>query len=941
MIVTCTNCNSKYSVDDKKVENKKFGFTCMKCDENVVINNRGKEPVDTSLDAEMPLEGLLDEKGFQQEQTEDELDSGDIGTDAIEEEMPEGLSLEEDIDLSDIDLGDIAIDDTLEADEMPAALSEEETDAIDTPASDEDIDLDALTDLPEQATLGEEIDISEEEIPVAEEEDIDLSDIDLGDIAIDDTLEADEMPAALSEEETDAIDTPASDEDIDLDAFTDLPEQATLGEEIDISEEEIPVAEEEDIDLSDIDLGDIAIDDTLEADEMPAALSEEETDAIDTPASDEELDLDVFTDLPEQATLGEEIDVSEEEIPVAEEEDIDLSEIDLGDIHTLEAEQDTTELSEEGTDEIEDIDFFEKSEEPEVSLDKEIMQDKEANIDEEFLPLEEDIAYSPQDIEDAIPVETEEKLEIVGEELSEDEKLTLLEEEIFDDTGKIEIEEEDKGEEALLDDENIAIDIDSLDLELEEDQQIIDTQAVDQDIDFGQGAQTDQETGISIQDETEEHDVTIDIDALDIDLDEVESVASIPNSNDIDHDAGTVSDNVKDETSALHHAEDDEMDITIDVESLDIQLEEDSESPGLMQIEENSDEVGISDADEYNHDHINEDVDITIDLDSLDLPLEEVEVIAKGETLDEDDRLIIEDTSVPIDELVIETKSPAIPVPPSTKSVRLQIDESIDTMDDDIDFQTKREFDDLPEIDLDDIVHEPQVAEEDNFLDLETRRDFAEHQAKLNVYDDYSIDMTPAGTVNFSIDYSLKCSPLSALARLLGLYYIKLIPHLIVSLIYTLVSTIVGAINWLLVLLGAGFQEDFLEIQENTLRYLLSIDACAKGVVEDSPIFFGRKDIDHPIQFEIVYPVSFSKFLAFLRLTVIGILIAALPHMILLIILSLGGMFIYLMGIISVLVIKRWPKIFFDFMVRYYRYTASVLSYIFGLVDKYPSFKFE
>ena len=201
--------------------------------------------------------------------------------------------------------------------------------------------------------------------------------------------------------------------------------------------------------------------------------------------------------------------------------------------------------------------------------------------------------------------------------------------------------------------------------------------------------------------------------------------------------------------------------------------------------------------------------------------------------------------------------------------------------------------------------------------------------------------MAHRGSVNLSIDYSLRCSSLAALARLFGLYYIRLIPHLIVALIYTLVSIVVGALNWMLTLLGAGFQEDFLEIQENTLRYLISIDACAKGVVEDAPIFAGRKSIDHSIQFEIVYPVVFSRFLALLRLSVIGILLAVLPHLILLVVLSLGGIFIFLIGIISVFAIKRWPNVLFDFMVRYYRYAASVFSFIFGLVDKYPSFKFE
>jgi hypothetical protein len=40
MIVRCTNCDSAFAVDDVKVNNKKFAFTCPKCDYENVIDNR-------------------------------------------------------------------------------------------------------------------------------------------------------------------------------------------------------------------------------------------------------------------------------------------------------------------------------------------------------------------------------------------------------------------------------------------------------------------------------------------------------------------------------------------------------------------------------------------------------------------------------------------------------------------------------------------------------------------------------------------------------------------------------------------------------------------------------------------------------------------------------------------------------------------------------------
>jgi hypothetical protein len=134
---------------------------------------------------------------------------------------------------------------------------------------------------------------------------------------------------------------------------------------------------------------------------------------------------------------------------------------------------------------------------------------------------------------------------------------------------------------------------------------------------------------------------------------------------------------------------------------------------------------------------------------------------------------------------------------------------------------------------------------------------------------------------------------------------------------------------------------DFGIIQEKTLRYLLSIGACSTNTIEEMPRFTGSRDIDHSLQMNIIYPARPSRLLAFLRLTGIGITVLAMPHLILLCLLSIGSSIISLIGLFSILATGRWPNILFDFMVRYYRYLAHVLSYLIGLVDHYPSFRFE
>jgi hypothetical protein len=160
-------------------------------------------------------------------------------------------------------------------------------------------------------------------------------------------------------------------------------------------------------------------------------------------------------------------------------------------------------------------------------------------------------------------------------------------------------------------------------------------------------------------------------------------------------------------------------------------------------------------------------------------------------------------------------------------------------------------------------------------------------------------------------------------------------------MLYSALSGVLGFFNWIIALFTGYTDEDFTEIQEKTLRYAVSIAACASDVVEEMPAFAGRKDIDYPLQLTVIYPIRYSRILALLRISVIGIYIIMLPHLLLLTLLTMGAWLIGLIGIMSILATKRWPNILFDFMVRYYNYISSVFAFISGIVDKYPSFRFE
>jgi len=426
-------------------------------------------------------------------------------------------------------------------------------------------------------------------------------------------------------------------------------------------------------------------------------------------------------------------------------------------------------------------------------------------------------------------------------------------------------------------------------------------------------------------------------------------------------------------TDEVFSKESEELDesLTIDLDSLDIQLDEEEKAsetgPEEMMSDETDEYLDFEPAKSSSQmpEEGEEDLDLTLDLDSLDIPLDEIEGVQPGEEVEEDERLTLEDAGLTIDELVDAT--PVMDESEDEEELRLSIDEidpnlTIDNIHRELTDEesaqlledtSEIDLDELPEIDLDEfdkdaysmeLLEEPGIPSQpggttgEEFLDLETGREISEYQPIT--FDEKETDMVPGGVSSFSIDYALSFSRPGGILRLTGLYMLSLIPHLVVFAVYLILSAILGFINWIIVLFAGYGMEDFMDVQKKTIRYFLYICSNLSGVVEDRPMWTGSRNIDHSMQYDVVYPSKPSRLFALLRISGIGIMLATLPHILLLLVLSLGLIVIAVAGIISVIATRRWPNLLFDFMVRYYRYSSAVLSFIFGLVDRYPSFKF-
>lgn len=465
------------------------------------------------------------------------------------------------------------------------------------------------------------------------------------------------------------------------------------------------------------------------------------------------------------------------------------------------------------------------------------------------------------------------------------------------------------------DDESITIDLDTLDIELEseEDKSLKKT---------GGKPEADKNTGLASSFIDEDENITIDLDTLDIDLQEGGEVSKGEAQEDISLDLSDFSDETRQEL-------------------------EDVSSPSK---------------------HV-EDEDITLNLDELDISLEESNEIKKGEILDEDEKLTLEDAGLTLEELTTDELT-SVSDTSERHTDKDDLTLTIDDVDSDFDMQAIEK--ELKE--AENILSEAPGAENDKSVidelgelpDIDFEEDLAlvdtgKEAAPISLREDDLIkideriktppvrgglkqqlpDMVPRGSVNVSIDYSLKYSRIGAVLRLLGLFFIGLIPHYIVFFVYNMLSLILGGLNQIIVIATGKNVEDFSAVHENTLRYLLSISSSLMGVVEERPIYAGRDNIDYPLQLRVVYPLRSSKLLALLRLSILGIMLITIPHLIILNLISMFIPLLFIIGMISVLITGGWPHMLFEFMTRYYRYLARVLAFSIGLVDVYPSFKFD
>jgi hypothetical protein len=98
----------------------------------------------------------------------------------------------------------------------------------------------------------------------------------------------------------------------------------------------------------------------------------------------------------------------------------------------------------------------------------------------------------------------------------------------------------------------------------------------------------------------------------------------------------------------------------------------------------------------------------------------------------------------------------------------------------------------------------------------------------------------------------------------------------------------------------------------------------------------------YPVNLEIPYPERSSRLWALgTILFLIPKIIALLPHLIVMYVLSYVLLIAVAIAHVAILFTGRFPRSFFNFIVGFYRWQVRVNSFLFGLTDAYPPFRLK
>ncbi len=194
----------------------------------------------------------------------------------------------------------------------------------------------------------------------------------------------------------------------------------------------------------------------------------------------------------------------------------------------------------------------------------------------------------------------------------------------------------------------------------------------------------------------------------------------------------------------------------------------------------------------------------------------------------------------------------------------------------------------------------------------------------------------------FEVDYPESSSRgLALLGVLFLIKWVLLIPHIVIIVVLSIAAFVVAYIGYWAVLITGSYPRGMFNFVSGVQRWEYRTNSWMAGLTDQYPPFTLPADADYPVRFEADYPEAPSRGLALLGALFLIKGVLLIPHIIIIVALSVASFAAYYIGYWVVLITGSLPRGLFNFVAGVQRWQARMDSWSYGWTDRYPPFTLE
>jgi hypothetical protein len=205
--------------------------------------------------------------------------------------------------------------------------------------------------------------------------------------------------------------------------------------------------------------------------------------------------------------------------------------------------------------------------------------------------------------------------------------------------------------------------------------------------------------------------------------------------------------------------------------------------------------------------------------------------------------------------------------------------------------------------------------------------------------------------VTLKVEFPKRLSRLTTFFR-----FFMLIPQWFVLIFISIAAWFIMFLAWWAILFTAKYPRVFFNFITWWLRWYTRVSGYGYLLTDKYPPFSGREEAGYPVVFRVETPGKLSRLTTFFRFPLVpswtqelgggwefqlstgGGFPMTVPHLIVLFFISIAGFVILFLSWWAILFIGRYPRVFFDFVTWWFRWSTRVYAYSYLVTDKYPPF---